>query len=213
MKIIKGIYNLPQAGRLAINLLKKRLSSFGYYETTTTPGLWKHTFRPVYFTLIVDDFGVKFNGIKNTMHLIEALKKYYQIEIDWTGSRYGGISLDWDYKNKHVDIQLPKYTQKKLEQLNFTSTKKRNSPHPAPEPNINSQKPVEIDESPKISPIQIKRIQKIIGSFLFSARAVDVTLLKTLNSLSAQQSTATEKTESLIQHFLEYLSTNPDAKI
>ena len=73
MKIIKGMYGLPHAGRLANNLLKQRLSKFGYYETLTTPGLWKHTFRPVFFTLIVDDFGIKFVNIKNAMHLIDLL--------------------------------------------------------------------------------------------------------------------------------------------
>ena len=86
MKIIQGMYGLPQAGRLANNLLKQRLSKYGYYETNTTPGLWKHTFRPIYFTLIVDDFGIKFTNIKNAMHLIETLKKWYKIEVDWTGS-------------------------------------------------------------------------------------------------------------------------------
>lgn len=37
--------------------------------------------------------------------------------------------------------------------------------------------------------------------------------MKTLNSLAAQQSTATEQTEKLIQHFLEYLAKHPDPKI
>ena len=108
MKIMRGMHGLPQAGRLANNLLKTRLSKHGYYETITTPGLWKHTFRPTYFTLIVDDFGIKFTGIKNSMHLIEALKKYYEIEIDWTGSRYAGITLNWNYDHRHVDTSLPK---------------------------------------------------------------------------------------------------------
>ena len=125
------MYGLPQAGRLTNKLLKQRLSKFGYYETITTPGLWKHTFRPVYFTLIVDDFGIKFKDIKNGMHLIETLKTFYDVEIDWKGSRYAGITLEWDYQNKHVDISLPKYTKKKLQDLEFSSSKQRDSPYPA----------------------------------------------------------------------------------
>ena len=59
MEIIKAIYGLPQVGTLANNLLKKRLAPAGYYEMTHTPGLWKHVSRPIAFTLVVDNFGVK----------------------------------------------------------------------------------------------------------------------------------------------------------
>lgn len=93
MKIIKRIYSLPQVGRLASNLLKQWLRKHGYYETIITLSLWKYTFRLVYFTLIVDDFGIKFTDIKNTIYLIKILKKYYKVEVDWSGSRYARITL------------------------------------------------------------------------------------------------------------------------
>ena len=60
--IVKGMYGLPQAGRLANDLLRERLAKHGYYEAPHTPGLWKHTWRPVWFSLIVDDFGIKYIG-------------------------------------------------------------------------------------------------------------------------------------------------------
>jgi len=41
----------------------------------------------------VDDFGIKCTGTKNAMHLINALKEHCEVEVDWTGSRCGGISL------------------------------------------------------------------------------------------------------------------------
>jgi hypothetical protein len=61
-EIQKGIYGLPQAGILANKLLKKRLAKFGYFEVPNTPGLWRHIWRPIQFTLVVDDFGVKYVG-------------------------------------------------------------------------------------------------------------------------------------------------------
>lgn len=70
------MYGLPQAGRLANNLLKKRLSQDGYYEVLTTPGLQKHQFLPKIFILIVDDFGVKFTKIEQAEHLIKAIKNW-----------------------------------------------------------------------------------------------------------------------------------------
>ena len=39
-RICKGVYGLPQAGKLANDLLRKHLANKGYYEVSTTPGLW-----------------------------------------------------------------------------------------------------------------------------------------------------------------------------
>ena len=56
IEIRKGIYGLPQAGRLANDRLKAHLTTYGYYPTEFTPGLWIHKSKSVYFTLAVDDF-------------------------------------------------------------------------------------------------------------------------------------------------------------
>ena len=74
VEIIKAIYGLPQAGVLANKLLKKRLEPSRYYNMPHTPGLWKHVSCPIAFTLVVDEFGVKYVGKKNAEHLITALK-------------------------------------------------------------------------------------------------------------------------------------------
>ena len=62
IRIVKTMYGLPQAGKLSNNLLCSQLATDGYYELPHTPGLWKHVTRPVWFTLVVDDFGVKYVG-------------------------------------------------------------------------------------------------------------------------------------------------------
>ena len=62
MRIIHGIYGLPQAGKLANDLLKKPLAEEDYFEVDHTPGLFKHKWRPIWFTLVVDDFGIKYVG-------------------------------------------------------------------------------------------------------------------------------------------------------
>jgi hypothetical protein len=49
-------YGLPQASILANNLLCGCLEKESYYKAATTPGLWKHKWRPIQFCLIVDDF-------------------------------------------------------------------------------------------------------------------------------------------------------------
>ncbi len=61
-KIQKGMYGLPQAGIIAQQLLEKRLKAHGYSQSTITPSLWKHDTCPISFSLVIDNFGVKYVG-------------------------------------------------------------------------------------------------------------------------------------------------------
>ena len=56
----RGMYGLPQPGLLFNELPEKRLKKRGYEQIKLAPGLWKHKWRPIQFTLVVDDFGVKY---------------------------------------------------------------------------------------------------------------------------------------------------------
>ena len=99
-EVRRGMYGLPQAGIIAQELLQERLLKAGYRQSKVTPGYWKHDWRPISFTLVVDDFGVKYINETDVNHLIQALKQDYEIEEDWEGTRYLGITLNWDYKKR-----------------------------------------------------------------------------------------------------------------
>ena len=75
VQIQRGIYGLPQSRRLANDLLKQCLYSFGYYKIPHCPSLWAHTTRLVNLTLVVDNFGVKYVGTQHAQYLIETLQK------------------------------------------------------------------------------------------------------------------------------------------
>ena len=62
IKATKGMYGLPHAGLLANKQLEKRLNKHGYWhwQSKLVPGLWKHNTRPIHFTLVVNNFGVKY---------------------------------------------------------------------------------------------------------------------------------------------------------
>ena len=62
-----------------------------------TPALWKHVTRDITFSLVADDFGVKYVGKENAYHLIQDLKKQYTISMDWTGLFFCGLHIQWDY--------------------------------------------------------------------------------------------------------------------
>jgi hypothetical protein len=75
IEIQKGMYRLPQAGILANELLQRNLAKDGYRPTQHTHGLWKHGTRLVSFSLVVDDFGVKYVGREHAEHLMTCIKE------------------------------------------------------------------------------------------------------------------------------------------
>jgi hypothetical protein len=94
----KGMYGLPQAGLIANELLESRLNKHGYRQSKLVPGLWMHDTRPIQFTLVVNDFGVKYVGKEHALHLKHVLEEHYQLTCDWDGPQYIGITLNWDYQ-------------------------------------------------------------------------------------------------------------------
>ncbi len=216
MEISRGMYGLPQSSRLANQLLKKRLLKHGYFEQPHTPGLFKHVSRPVWFTLAVDDFGIKYIGEDNARHLLAALEEDYTLDVDWEGSLYCGISLSWDYKNRTVDLSMPKYVHKQLLKYKHTTPKrKQNCPY-SPNPikyGAKIQAPTAPDESPPLSKEDHKYIQQVVGSFLFYARAIDNTILMALSAIAGDQAAPTENTMKRVKQFLDYMATNPHAII
>ncbi len=66
----QGMYGLPQAGIIAQELLEERLRKAGYTQSKITLGYWKHKWRPISFTLVVDDFVVKYISKEHVHHLL-----------------------------------------------------------------------------------------------------------------------------------------------
>ena len=78
----RSFYSLPQAGAQAKKILKVNLASYGYFEIPRTPRLWQHITRAISFSLVVDDYGVKYINRADADHLIASLKnnmKYQNI--------------------------------------------------------------------------------------------------------------------------------------
>ena len=129
VKCVKGIYGLPHAGIIAQRLLEERLGKHGYYQSKTTPGFWKHKWRPISFSLIVDDFGVKYVGEEHVQHLLKILRKDYVVSTDWEGTKYSGINLDWDYENHKVHLSMPGYCKEALVRFGHKLRRVTHQPH------------------------------------------------------------------------------------
>ena len=73
-----------------------------------------YTTRPISFTLWVDDFGIKYTRREDVLDLTELLGTFYEYKLDWSGTKYLGITLRWDYQNRTVDLSMPGYIQRGL---------------------------------------------------------------------------------------------------
>jgi hypothetical protein len=95
-KICQGMYGLPQGRIIVQELLAKRLKEHGYTQSQTTPGLWTHEWCPITFSLVVEDFGVKYIGEEHAQHLLQMVQKYYTCSFEKEGERYCGLTIKWD---------------------------------------------------------------------------------------------------------------------
>jgi hypothetical protein len=102
VEIRKGMYGLSQAGIIANSRLKAHLATWGYRPCPNTPGRFLHDTHPV-----VDDFGIKYVGHEHADHLIQCLQSIYEITTDWSGTKYCGLTLDWDYQAHTVHLSMP----------------------------------------------------------------------------------------------------------
>jgi hypothetical protein len=59
----------------------------------------------------------------------------------------------------------------------------------------------------------ITRIQQVVGTLLYNARAVDPTLLVALGTLAAAQTKCTKSTAKALTQLLNYAATHPDATL
>ena len=215
-KIVKGMYGLKQAAILAYDQLKDHLAPHGYYPIPNTVGMWRHQSRPIQFCLSVDDFGIKYTNKADVEHLLTSLQTKYTMTVDWTGKNYCGLTLDWQYQNKHVDVSLPGYIGKLLHRLAHNRPLRPvHAPHKWNKPIFGRhvQRGTPTDTSPLLPQEEIKLVQSIIGALLYYTRAVDPSMYPALNEISITQAAPTAATLQKCHHLLDYVSWHPSATL
>ncbi len=86
-ELCKGTYGLWQTGIIAQELLQEQLAKVGYHQSKIIPGLWTHVTRKICFTLVVDNFAIKYTNMDDAKHSINALKENYIITINWDATK------------------------------------------------------------------------------------------------------------------------------
>ena len=87
------MYRLPQAGNIANDKLVTHLKKQSFHQPPYTNGLFTHETIPISFTLVVDDFGVKYMNKHDTENLLNVLHEKYVFTDDWSCKLYIGISV------------------------------------------------------------------------------------------------------------------------
>ena len=111
------MYRLKQEGIIAHKALIHHLAPFGYHTARHTPGLWQHETKDTIFTLVVDDFAIKYTSIDNAQDLLHALKEKYTISEDWEAKLYIGTTLKWDYSKRTVELSMLGYVNADLQRF------------------------------------------------------------------------------------------------
>ena len=215
VKIVRGMYGLPEEDKIANDLLKKHLYKAGYYPSQFTQGLWRNVWRPITFTLVVDDFGIKFEGDIHANHLVKTLRKYYDFTTDWKDELFVGIKLKWDYEKRTMDTQIPTFVPKAFHKYHHPKpTKPQHAPGKVVPIQYRAKIQVEKkDTSPRKPRSRIKHIQDVVGTFAWYGRAVDLSMAAVLNSIASHQCKATENLEDEVKTILDYYATHPNAGV
>jgi hypothetical protein len=85
-----------------------------------------------------------------------------------------------------------------------------------PEPKrycTDAQSPLPSNNTQKLTNSEIKQIQKIVGSILYYARAVNMTVLMALSMIESKQTKGMECTLEKAYQVLDYLATHPDGMV
>ena len=214
--IKRGMYGLPQSGILAQELLETRLNAHGYHQSKITPSMWTHAWRPIYFTLVVENFGVKYVGKEHADHLIKRIKENYDITEDWEGKRYLGLNFDWNYDTRSVHLSMPDYIPEALKRFKLENPKiGQGSPRQHTVPNYGAkQQFAETDSNEPVLGKEAKKyIQHVLGTFLYYARAVDLTMIVALSAIVSEQTSPTIATIIKGDQFLYYAASQEQAVI
>ena len=114
------------------------------------------------------------------------------------------------------NMSMPGYITKLLQRFLHAIPKK---PEHQPHCHVQAQYGTKVqlteprDKTPFLQTDEITKLHQIIGDVLYYARAVDVTLMATLNELASTKSQGPQATMQATKKLMNYCHTHSDAKI
>jgi hypothetical protein len=176
----------------------------------------EHDTRPIDLSLVVNDFSVKYVRTEHAMHLLEALRGLYMVTEDWAGTLFSGLTIQWNYAGKYVDISMPHYIPAMMHRFQHPKpAKHQGAPHSwtAPTYGASVQYATPLGDSPILSTTEITTIQQKVGTLLYYAVNVDPFMLAALGTIASSQAKATQLTKNECLWLIDYAASNPTSII
>ena len=212
-QVVKCMYGHPASGRLSNQKLVSILKAAGYHEDAFVDCLFNHATRNITFALVVDDMGIKYSKVEDVEHLVATIAPHWKVKLDYSGSQFLGMTLDWDYERKpkpRVVITSPSVVPKALARFRDKPSRGKETPTPYTDPVYGTKvQMAPFDDSPIAPEASIKRAQEINGVLSHYARVVDYSLLEGVTRLAMTQAQPTADTMTRIEHILDYLERYP----
>ena len=212
-----SMYGHSASGRLANADLVKHLAAHGYTQNADLPCLFEHASNGISFTLVVDDFGIKYDhaNIEALYDLKRILEiRYPEVHFDITGKKYIGVTLNWNYSENWFETSMPTVVPAALARF-CPNGLPRGVDSPATytaftpgKPNLSAKE----DTSPLLnSPEKTEFIQQVVGVYLHYARMADPLMLPAVSAISETQANPTEETLAATLRLIAYSVTHPCA--
>ena len=150
------------------------------------------------------------------MHLIVTLEKQCVISVEWLGSKYSGLTLDWEYAQRLVTLPTPNYVFMALRRFYRNTPAKpvcSSDKFELPACGAKVQHATQESSGTAIYEYAIQFMHQVAGVFLCHARALHNTMLVTSNDISRQQASAITSIMDTIDHFLDHVATHPISKL
>ena len=215
-----SMYGHPVAGRISNQDLVKHLATHGYVQDDMVPCLFTHATNGIQFTLVVDDLGIKhIEGNGGLQHLQKTLELKWKTKLDYSGSKYLGIRIDWHYddpKRQHLFLDMPTTVPDAIKRFCPDGPPRgAKSPIRYVPPTFGAKTDLgaTVDTSPPV-PLESKKfIQQVAGVFLHYSRMIDATMIPAVRAISDNCANPTEHTLEAADHLIRYAVAHPNHRV
>ena len=152
-------------------------------------------------------------GIKKcgTTHCTTLIK--YEVSQGWMGRLYYGKTLKCEYAEVLLDIPMPYYVNDALHKFwNPIKTRPQHYPLQCTSPNYGLTTPQmaqQTEKSPYLNTSESNTVQKVVEGIFHYARAVNSTIIVTLNIIATENTEITQAREKKVMPLLNYEVTHP----
>ena len=217
VEICKTIYGLKQSGALSKAKLDGILNKGGYFEDKIVPCIYKHVSSSVQFCLVVDDFAVRFKNMNRSDldHLVATIRNGgYDLSVDYKALKFVGMDIEYNKKEKWLEISCKGYVQKLLHRFRHCNIKPEQSPMVYVPPNYGAKIQLSLDDtSTNMSPAQILECQQQIGCVLWLSRMIDSPTLTGISKCASELSAGKVSLIPKLHRVLGHLMAFPDNRV